>query len=164
MAQVTYQGVSQVRGQLFTGKKFFLVQRLPTRSRFISDIEANGGLVVRLENQADYLIADHMRKDAPAGSLSYKFIEIAIRNGELPSPDDHNAGPQAGTVRSVGSTTIPGKSTRTPFTQADDDELSEYVRGQTAQGHMAKGLELYKQLALKVSTPRRLYWLLDRVD
>jgi len=157
MALVSYTDVapvSELQGQLFAGKKFFLVQRLPTRSRFVSDVEANGGLLVRFEDQADYIIADHMRKDAPPRSLSYRFIEAAIRNGQIPSENDHRAGQQSSTVRSVGSRSIPGKSTRTPFTAEDDLMLWKWVQSAIARGFMVKGNEIYKQLEEQVRQSR----------
>lgn len=145
---VTYNDVednADLDGQLFTGKKFFLTQRMPQRSRYIKDIEANGGQLVKLETQADYIIADHLRIDAPPGSLSYSFIEAAIKNGELPSEDTHLAGRTKGTPRSVGST-IPGRYHRVPFSKEDDIELYAWVKDAEEKGVATKGMELYKQL------------------
>ena len=161
MAQVVIDradGPLPVTGSLFEGKKFFLVQRLPSRSRFISDIEANGGRIVRIEKQADYLVADHLRHDAPPGSVSYKFLEVALKDGIIPSEDDYMAGARRGTQGPagspqgpVGSTSAPGKSTRTPFTAEDDRVLYEWVRSFEAEGGAVKGNEIYKQLAARVS-------------
>lgn len=132
-------------GNLFSGLNFFLIQRLPQRSVFIQRIEANGGRVVRLEKQADHVIADPYRKDSPPGSISYKFIDESIRHGELQDPTDHLAGPAQGAVREVGSG-VPGKGTRTPFTAEDDRVLWQWVQQRKAQGGLVKGNEIYKQL------------------
>lgn len=102
--------------------------------------------MVRLEMQADYIIADHVRRDCPPGSLSYTFVEAAIRDAALPNPDDHRAGPAPGTKREVGSTAIPAKGTRTPFTAEDDRVLWEWVEGCRLRGGMVKGNEIYKAL------------------
>ncbi|KJY02396.1 hypothetical protein TI39_contig54g00004 [Zymoseptoria brevis] len=132
-------------GRLLEGKSFFLVQRLPARSHLIADIESNAGRIVKLETNADYVIADHARKDAPAGSLSYTFVEQAIRKGALPDPLEHPAGPQVGIAREAGSV-IPGKSFRTPFSAADDKILWRWVETAKANGEASKGNDVYKRL------------------
>jgi len=133
---------------MFTSKKFFLVQRVPFRASFIDTIEQHGGRVVRIEAQADYIIADHLRKDAPPGSISYKFIEEARRTGVLPEVDAYRTGEQSSTVRLAGSTSTANKSTRTPFTAADDLLLWRWITSGTGS---ERGNEIYKGLALKVS-------------
>jgi len=134
-------------GDLFAGKCFLVAQRVPMRSNFVDRIRANGGRVVRLETQADYIIADHARKDCPPTSLSYTFIEAAIAAGALPDPNDHRAGPAPGFARVVGSTVIPPKATRTAFTPQDDRDLWMWVQNYQGLGrHSVKGNEIYKQL------------------
>lgn len=139
-------------GGLLDGKSFFITQRVPMRSHYLNLVKANGGRVVRLELQADYIIADHARKDCPPTSLSYTFIEAAISDGALPEPDNHRAGPAPGVVREVGSTVVRPRGTRTPFTAQDDRDLWEWVQKAVAAGAAVKGLEIYKQL--EVVNPR----------
>jgi hypothetical protein len=155
-------------GGVFNDLKFFLVQRLPTRSHFVRDIEANGGSVVKLERQADFVIADHMRRDAPAGSYSYTFITAALQSGELPDAADHLASTPTA-VREVGST-VPRRGHREPFTAADDQFLLRWVEQGKATGASLKGNTLYK--TLEAANPRHTYqaWrdryikhLMDRV-
>ncbi|KAK4506623.1 hypothetical protein PRZ48_000355 [Zasmidium cellare] len=131
-------------GQIFDDIKFFLVQRMPSRSRFVRDIEANGGRVVKIESQADYVIADHMRKDAPAGSYSYTLIDVALKEGQLPNSSEHAIRPP-GDVREVGSTTM-AKGTRRAFTIEDDQFLWNWVETAKAEGDFLKGNEIYKRL------------------
>ncbi|EMC99442.1 hypothetical protein BAUCODRAFT_571495 [Baudoinia panamericana UAMH 10762] len=151
MATTTPLVMSQTNGHgpaiggLFAGIAFFLVQRLPLRSTYIDKIQANGGRVVKLEQQADHIVADHVRKDCPPGSISYTFIDAAITNAQLPDPDQHRAGPIVGAVREVGSG-FPGKQTKTPFTGEDDRVLWQWVERAKAQGGRVKGNEIYKQL------------------
>lgn len=140
-------------GKVFDGISFFLVQRMPSRSRYLKEIEANGGRVVKVETQADYVIADHMRKDAPAGSFSYEFIETALKDGQLPDPSTHAIRPP-GSVRYVGSTTM-GKATRTPFTIEDDQLLWNTVQQAKAAGGHLKGNELYK--GIEAINPRHTW-------
>ncbi|EMF16315.1 Myb_DNA-bind_2-domain-containing protein [Sphaerulina musiva SO2202] len=132
-------------GSLFTGLKFFLVHKLPARTQLIADIEANGGSVVRLEKQADFVIADHARRDAPTGSYSWKLISTAIEDGAMPDPADYPAGPPPGTVRDIASG-VPGKSKRTAFTLEDDKELWQWVQEQAPGGYGVKGNEIYRRL------------------
>ena len=139
-------GETPAIGGLFEGLSFFLVQRLPSRSSFIQKIQSNGGRFVKLEAQADHIIADHIRPElCPAGSISYTFIDKALLNGALPDPGDHAAGSLNGTVRDVGSA-VPGKSTRTPFTAEDDRVLWQWVERCKADSAFVKGNEIYKQL------------------
>ncbi|KAF2173037.1 hypothetical protein M409DRAFT_16987 [Zasmidium cellare ATCC 36951] len=140
-------------GKVFDDIKFFLVQRIPSRSRFVGDIEANGGRVVKVESQADYVIADHMRKDAPAGSYSYTLIEAALRDGRLHDSSDHAIRPPDA-VREVGSTAM-GRTTRTPFTPDDDKLLWNWVEQARAAGDPLKGNAIYK--ALEAVNPRHTH-------
>lgn len=133
---------------MFAGKKFFVLMRVPMRASFIETIEKYGGLNVRVEAQADYKIADHARKDAPDGSISYRFIEEAVRIGEIPDVEKHTIGQPGNVTRTTGTTSTAGnKPTRTPFTAADDRILWEWV---TSSTEAEKGNVLYDQLALKV--------------
>lgn len=132
-------------GQLFKDISFFLSLRLPTRSKFVADVEANGGRVVKLEKYADFVIADHMRKPTPVGSFSYTLIEQAIRDGTFPNPADHALGSAADSPRAAGSR-VPGKRTRTPFTAEDVRALWQWVENAKEEGQSVKGQEIYKRL------------------
>lgn len=126
-----------------------------------------------MENQATFKIVDHARKEVlpdtyvpsnltqlvipeyrlTAGhSYSYTYIEQSIKQGVLANPDDHLAGPPAGTIRGVGSTTIRPKGTRTSFTAEDDKILVAWVRKSVRKGGAEKGNDLYKQLELHVGS------------
>ncbi|KAG8629279.1 hypothetical protein KVT40_003144 [Elsinoe batatas] len=145
--------------QLFSDKAFFVLQRVPFRSSYIEKIEHHGGRVVRVEQQADYVIADHVRKDAPYGSLSYAFVDDAIRSGTLPELEKHRIGPPTSTAppssRPVGGLSAPTKGTRTPFSTADDLELWNWVKHSEAQGAALRGNEIYKELERR--NPRHTY-------
>jgi hypothetical protein len=154
MASATvYQGVADndtVNGTLFAGKKFFLAQRLPMRKHFLESVKSNGGTIVQLEKKADYVVADHLRRDCPPGSISYTFIEQCIKQGEIVDIEDHLAGPAAGTSREAGSSR-PAKTGRTPFTAEDDRLLYKWVKDHGRKGTgLSGGNELYKQLEQKV--------------
>ncbi|KAK1807571.1 hypothetical protein LTR12_018081 [Friedmanniomyces endolithicus] len=136
-------------GGLFNGVAFFLLQRLPSRSTYVDKVQANGGRVVKLEAQATYIIADHLRVGCPPGSISYTFIDSANKDGALPNPDDHPAGPLPGAIREVGSVSAPGKQTRTAFTAEDDWVLWQWVERARSEGGMVKGNDIYKQLEAK---------------
>jgi len=133
-------------GALFQGKSFLVQQRVPQRNSFLERIRANGGRIVRLELQADYIISDHLRNDCPPTSISYTFVEAAIRDGAIPDINDHRAGPAPGNVRAIGSSTVPAKATRTPFTPQDDRDVCNWVHKCQQEGQAVKGYEIYKQL------------------
>lgn len=113
-------------------------------------VQNNGGTIENLEKNAQILIADHVRRDAPPGSYSWQLIEKAVTAGSLPEDiEDYRIKPK-GTVRAVGAS-APGKSTRTPFTKADDDILIKWVLKAERRGVSAKGNEMYKSLEETVS-------------
>lgn len=155
-ARTVYEGVAEgaeIKGDLFAGKKFWVAHRIPRRTEFVNDIRNNGGLIVPLEKQADYLIADHARRDCPPGSISWRFIEQSMKDGELADPDDYPAGPAPGTVREAGSIARPAKSTRAAYTPEEDRILYKWVQDHKTAGMgkgAASGNELYKQLEAKV--------------
>lgn len=76
----------------------------------------------------------------------------------LANPDDHVAGPPAGTIRGVGSTTIRPKGRRTSFTAEDDKLLVAWVRRSVRKGAAEKGNDLYKQLESHVGSAYRSSW------
>ncbi|KAF4637675.1 hypothetical protein G7Y89_g392 [Cudoniella acicularis] len=148
MARVVYEGVGG-GGDLFEGQTFFLLQRVPQRNTWLERIEANGGEITKIEKNADIIIADHVRQDAPSGSVSWTYIDRSVRNGRLENVEDHLAGPPVGTVREAGSGQ-PVKRGKTPFTAEDDRILTEWVARAERKGVAIRGNELYKQLAAKV--------------
>jgi hypothetical protein len=137
-------------GQLFAGKKFWVAQRVPSRNRLLDDIKANSGEIVLLEKQADYIIADHFRRDCPPGSISYEFVTKSIREGRVCDPQDHLAGPPVGEAREPGALHRPAKSGRAAYTPEEDRILYKWVRDCEAAGGAVRGNEIYKQLGAKV--------------
>lgn len=91
-------------------------------------------------------------------SYSYTYIEQSIEQGMLANPDDHVAGPPAGTIRGVGSTTIRPKRRRTSFTAEDDKLLVAWVQGSVRKGIAENGNDLYKQLESHVGSAYRSSW------
>lgn len=137
-------------GQLFADKKFWVAQRVPSRHRLLDDIKANGGQIVQLEKLADYIIADHFRKDCPLGSISYEFVEKSISEGRLRDPEDHRAGPPLGEAREPGAINRPTRGGRAAYTAEEDKILYKWVRDHVAAGGLESGNELYKQLEANV--------------
>ena len=102
--------------------------------------------MVPLEKNADYLIADHMRKDAPPGSYSFKFIEDSVKNGILQIEDRYRIGRDPDAPRPAASS-APTKRTRAPFTTADDAALARWVLSHSGQ---RSGNAIYQDFELKV--------------
>ncbi|KAK3401933.1 hypothetical protein B0T20DRAFT_492913 [Sordaria brevicollis] len=151
------QNQNRYEGTLFNGLKFWISSKVPDRKSLMDSVKANGGKIVLLEKHADLLIADHARKDVPAGSVSWKYITDSISEGELADIDIYKIDVKAKggrTAKGAGSSSksVPGKRTRTPFTPQDDHLLIHWVlqgegiaRGQGS----ARGNQLYKDLADK---------------
>ncbi|KJZ74652.1 hypothetical protein HIM_06002 [Hirsutella minnesotensis 3608] len=91
-----------------------------------TSIPDNGGVIEILEKNSDMLIADGARKDAPAGSYSWKFITESIERGARQLPDHYRIGPDPNVPRPAGSGG-PRKATRTPFTHRDDVILCKWL-------------------------------------
>ncbi len=145
------EGAGVEAGELFRGMKFWVAQRVPNRTDLLNLIKANGGSIVQVESQADWLIADHFRpKFCPPGSINYDFVKQSVAKGELLDPNDFPAGPKIGTARNVGSIDRPAKGTRIPFTPEDDRLLYKWVKDAQAIGAAVNGNELYMQLETKV--------------
>lgn len=115
----------------------------------LSISQSNGGEVVKLEKQADMLIADHARKDVPAGSYSWKFVLQSIQNGRLEDKELHLIGRPAGAARTAGSAQ-PTKGTRRAFTVEDDEILAAWVLQRKKVGDYLKGNAMYQALEEKV--------------
>ncbi|THV50902.1 hypothetical protein BGAL_0131g00070 [Botrytis galanthina] len=152
MASIVYDGVGG-GGVLFEGKKFFILQRVPMRSRWVEIIRSNGGEVEKIEKNAGIIIADGVRKDSPPGSISWKFIEESAKAGKLVDMEEYRCG------ASERANAQPAKSTRTPFTAEDDRILTQWVLEGERLGRKIKGNELYIELAERY--PRHTYqsWL-----
>jgi hypothetical protein len=144
------EGAEVKTGGLFEGKKFWVAQRVPLRAALLSAIKANGGQIVLLEKLADYMIADHLRRDCPPGTIGYDFVHESIAKGETLDPHDFPAGPRTGTARDPGSMTRPAKGARNAFTPDEDRILYKWVHDAKGSGLAVSGNELYKPLEQKV--------------
>lgn len=108
---------------------------------------------MKLDTQADYVIADHVRKDAPVGSISWKWIEDSVKNGRLEDFEQYPAGSQTQQFQSVGSRSgQPIRKGRTPFTTEDDRILMEYCTRAERRGASMKGNQLYEEIAQQVGS------------
>jgi hypothetical protein len=103
---------------------------------------------VKLEKQADIVIADHAT-DCPRGSISWKYIQDSVKNGKLKDIEEYRAGLSAHSPRAVGSSQLIKKG-RTPFTVEDDQVLADWVLDAERSGLGTRGNEIYKQLEAMV--------------
>ena len=94
-------------------------------------------------NQSDIALRSH----------SFTFIEKSVQNGCLEDPEDHVAGPCAGSVRRIGSITHPAKGSRNKFTLDDDIFLWHWVHNSRQKYGGTEGNEIYKQLEAQVTRP-----------
>ncbi|KAI0835094.1 TRF2-interacting telomeric protein/Rap1 C terminal domain-containing protein [Hypoxylon sp. FL0890] len=156
-APIVYEGALAAKERpqhgIFKDMKFWIAQRVPMRLNWIQGIQNNGGKVVPVEKKADYLIADHARKDSPPGSYSWKWIEDSINAGALQNLDDYLCVPparQSGVSESGPvSLAAPQKGTRTKFTAEDDLILAEWVTRKERNGEATLGNDIYKELEAK---------------
>ncbi|GFP53724.1 hypothetical protein TASIC1_0003010200 [Trichoderma asperellum] len=146
-SHITYEGVSGAEGggNIFGGMKFWVSRWVPLRDWVIQNIQNNSGIVVPLEKDADMLIADHARKDAPLGSYSWKYITESVKAGIVQVEDKYLIGPPPGQPRPVLAGSRARKS-RTPFTELDDAILAKHV---LQQGIDTAGNRMYQDLEAK---------------
>ncbi|KAM3533815.1 hypothetical protein MY4038_002915 [Beauveria bassiana] len=124
---ITYNGVhGGDGGRIFDGLKFWVAHQVPTRSTILDHIKRNRGIIVALEKDADYLIADHARKNAPSGSISWKFITESVKNGYVQLLDPYRIGYAPAGPRQAASGR-PTKFGRVKFTTAEDAALASWV-------------------------------------
>lgn len=97
------------------------------------------------------VIADHVLKNQPVGSISWKWIEDSVKNGILADVEEHRAGPTEQVTRPVGSSQ-PARKGRTPFTTEDDRVLMKWCAKAERDGLSLKGNEIYQQLEKIVSS------------
>ncbi|TKW58488.1 hypothetical protein CTA1_3856 [Colletotrichum tanaceti] len=146
-AAITYHGVPGAQGTLFRETSFFVTQRVPDRKNILDLITQNGGKIVKLDKQADMVIADHVRPDCPFGSLHWKFIKDSVDNGALQEIDKYLIHQSPVASRAVGVSrsavlSAPIKGTRTPFNTADDASLTKWVLSHPP--NKRSGNEIYK--------------------
>ncbi|KAJ6437809.1 Low-affinity potassium transport protein [Purpureocillium lavendulum] len=166
---ITYDGVASAEGgNIFKDVSFWVARRVPMRDSIVhkitascpshaaasamrsnSRLQSNRGTVVALEKDADILIADHARKDAPPGSYSWKFVTESVDNGIIQIKDRYRIGPDPDLPRAVGSTSRPGKTTRTPFSHEDDVALVKWV---LRSGQHLAGNKIYQEFEQTVSS------------
>ena len=132
--------------RLFDGTKLWFSRGVPQRDWLIQNAQLNGAEIVPLEKQAHILLVDHMRKNQPPGTTSYRFVELSIRKGALEDLDDHAVGAVTRVARPVGSVTTASKGGRTPFTDAEDQFLWNLIQPLREKGAPWKGNEVYKQI------------------
>ncbi|KAK5987818.1 hypothetical protein PT974_11952 [Cladobotryum mycophilum] len=145
---ITYDGVPRSEGgggggNIFRGVCFWLSRNLPARRNLVNIVENNGGKVVPQEKDAHILIADHVRKDVPAGSYSFKFILDSVRNGIIQLKDKYRIGPDPDLPRPIGSSRGV-KGSRTPFTPEDDAVLANWILSHP--GAAPRGNKIYMEL------------------
>jgi hypothetical protein len=160
MAGIVYEGVRNTTGdggKLFEGLSFWFSSAVPQRKWLLDNAIANGATIVPLEKQADVLIVDHARKNAPVGTHSYRYIEQSIRNGALEDLADHVVGPSKSTDRPVGSMTTAAKGSRSKYTEAEDQLLWNFIKPYELRGGATGGNEIYKQLEEAHGNGRHTY-------
>jgi hypothetical protein len=104
-----------------------------------------------VESQADFIIADHARKHQPVGSISWRWVEASVNEGELADIEDHRAGPTTKPTRKAGSgSTLSTKKSRTAFTEEDDRVLMEWCARAERKGLSLAGNVIFQDLEEKV--------------
>ncbi|EMR66355.1 putative transcription factor protein [Eutypa lata UCREL1] len=153
-AGIVYEGVvpqdGSSGGTLFKGMKFWVSHHVPSRVACIQNIKSNGGEVVPIEKNANYLLVDHAKQNAPPGSYSWKFINDSIDAGTRKPIEDYLCTEAPRKARAVGSS-LPQKGTRTPFTAQDDLILSKWVAENERLGVGIHGNTIYKEFEEKKS-------------
>ncbi|KAL7956862.1 TRF2-interacting telomeric protein/Rap1 C terminal domain-containing protein [Trichoderma compactum] len=143
-SHITYDGVTGAAagGNIFKDIKFWVSRRVPQRDSILDKIRSNSGVVVTLEKDADMLIADHARKDAPLGSYSWKYITESVNAGIVQVEDKYLIGPPPNQRRSV-LTGAHAKTTRTRFTEQDDAIVAKWI---LEHGINTAGNKMYMEL------------------
>ncbi|KAA8644317.1 putative transcription factor Rap1 [Aspergillus tanneri] len=141
-------------GSLFEGKQFWLSKQIPQRERFKDIIKEHGGIIRLYEKDAEIKLVDHARKNLPADTFSYRYVENSVRKKRLENLDDYKAGPSA--TRPVGATNIPRRGHKIPFSLEDDQILWDWMQPhENNKSAPISGNRFYQELAEK--NPRHTY-------
>ncbi|PYH98801.1 hypothetical protein BO71DRAFT_315458 [Aspergillus ellipticus CBS 707.79] len=139
---------------LFQGMQFWLSQNIPQRTRFKELIQKNGGIIRLQEKDADIKLVDHLRKNLPADTYSYKFVEVSLAKGELQDIESFRAGPSA--PRPVGASYIPTRGHKVYYTLEDDQTLWDWMQPYERDPKASiRGNKIYQELAEQ--NPRHTY-------
>ncbi|KAH6610620.1 transcription factor rap1 [Trichoderma cornu-damae] len=144
-SHITYNGVlgAEGGGDIFKDMKFWVSRMVPQRDDIVAKIQNNSGAVVILEKDADMLIADHARKDAPLGSHSWKFITESVNAGIAQVEDRYLIGPSPSQARRPVVAGPRAKKARTPFTEQDDAIIAKRI---LERGINTAGNKMYMEL------------------
>ncbi|OJJ45483.1 hypothetical protein ASPZODRAFT_612194 [Penicilliopsis zonata CBS 506.65] len=133
---------------LFEGQKFWLSRNVPSRSRFRDMIQEHGGTLVEQEKDADIKLVDHLRKNLPADTYSYQYVERSVLKKNLEPLYAYRAGPSA--PRPMGASNVPPRTHKAAFTLAEDQLLWDYLYPYEQKGGYATtGYALYQEFAAK---------------
>ncbi|KAG6010914.1 hypothetical protein E4U21_002584 [Claviceps maximensis] len=111
------------KGIIFKDMIFWVAQRVPNRR----------------QKDAQVLIADHQRDDAPLGSISWKYVADSVDNGFAQLTDRYCILRPAD-LRTTGRK----KLTRSAFTHAEDAALANWILSEPGD---RAGNEIYKTFA-----------------
>ena len=135
---------------LFAPLSIWLSARIPDRRCIAEVIRAHGGRVVLRESAADVLLAT---QDAPIdGALFFSWVTDSVDEGVLMEKESYLLSRHKKDTVATAKRPRP-KTTRTPFTRADDEALKEWTRGRAGTA----GNGIYKELELVVSV-LFLFW------
>ncbi|KZF21175.1 hypothetical protein L228DRAFT_262224 [Xylona heveae TC161] len=145
------------RGGLFKDMKFWISAKCPLRNRFKDDVLRNGGEVVQREQEAHYLIIDHLKDNGP-GKHSYKYIEDCLKAGRVLDASDYEQKPISrgmgddhDRVRRIATPVgrHRGGSTRKFFTVEEDQLLYDCAIFAEQNGEKLGGNEFWRKIEAK---------------
>ncbi|KAF8469160.1 TRF2-interacting telomeric protein/Rap1 C terminal domain-containing protein [Kalaharituber pfeilii] len=132
--------------RIFSGASFYLSHNVPSRSYFCDIITANGGKIVQVDSQADFIIVDDRKPALYRTTVySYKFIEACVRNKRLEDIGQYCVGPKTEKKASAPAAKK-HKAGRMPFTEEDDQILLNWL---ARPGISLSGFKVYKELSEK---------------
>ncbi|KAI9733957.1 MAG: hypothetical protein M1834_002614 [Cirrosporium novae-zelandiae] len=152
--QAVYGPDSGIKGNLFESKVFWLSYNVPSRKYYKDIIKVNGGETVELEHDADIKIVDHLKGVSGSDTYSYKYIEDSYNRKTLQNIDEYAIPSKSNTRNPVAPTQKTSRTTRTPFTAADDEILLNWVKAHGTRNN-ARGNIIFQTLADQY--PRHTY-------
>ncbi|KAM7204886.1 TRF2-interacting telomeric protein/Rap1 - C terminal domain containing protein [Naviculisporaceae sp. PSN 640] len=162
-AGITYEGFNgRYENTLFNGMKFFIHSQVPGRKWLDEKIRNNGGKLVLLEQHADIKLADPLFSSRiPKGQefIDYKFVDRCVDEGTICNYKEFlihapSASASASSAARPGVSSTGPKTTRNPFTQAEDVILVKWV---TQYGQGQKGNKIFQELVDKLVAENSRY-------
>lgn len=142
--------VSNTTG-IFDGLNFWVSQAVKGRNELLRTVREHGGQITPREQAATHCLVDPDKKSSHASPCvyDYKFVLESVEAQTLQDDAQYEVNGASSANRPVGDSLSTRKTTKTPFTAADDQILYDWITPFRERGGKYQGNAIYQQLQSK---------------